>query len=106
VVSDPGWDALVELCRELAPVEVRRSRFADKPAIFLGRREVAHWEAMGQVDLRVTAAGWRRHAAEFGSDPCVVHDPRRRDWLDLRLSGAADVMRLRPLFETALRANA
>ncbi len=103
--TDQAWAAVLDLCRELGPVEVRRSRFAAKPALFLGRREFAHWEAPGRVDLRITAAGWRRHAPVFAADPSVEHDPRRRDWLDLRLSGTADVDRLRPLFETAVAAN-
>ena len=102
---DESWSAVVELCSQLGPVVVRRSRFAGKPALVLGRREFAHWEGPGRVDLRITAAGWRTHADVFGSDPCVSHDSARRDWLDLQLAGPVDVARLRPLFEAAVIAN-
>jgi hypothetical protein len=106
VEEDRTWSAVLALCEELAPVEVRRSRFAPKPAIFLGRREFAHWEGPGRVDLRVTSKAWRGLAAEFGGDPAVEHDPGRRDWVDLELRSDEDVHRLRPLFAAAVRANA
>jgi len=32
----------------------RRSRYADKPALFIGNREIAHSEAPGVIDLRIT----------------------------------------------------
>jgi hypothetical protein len=104
VEVDEIWSAVLDLCREHGPVVARRSRFADKPALFLGRREFAHWEGPGLVDLRITAAGWRRHADRFAGDPAVTRSSTRRDWIDLRLSGVDDVERLRPLFETAVGA--
>lgn len=103
---DETWSAVLDLCRQLGPVKVRRSRFADKPALFLGRREFVHWEGPGLVDLRISAAGWREHAAEFEADPAVTRSAARRDWIDLHLSSVADVDRLRPLFETAVLVNA
>jgi hypothetical protein len=102
---DELWAAVLDLCRRLGPVTVRRSRFADKPALVLGRREFAHWEGPGLVDLRITAAGWREQADKFAADPAVTRSAARRDWIDLRLSEVADVDRLRPLFETAVIAN-
>lgn len=73
--------------------------------MFVGRREFAHWEGPGRVDLRITASGWQRMAKRFGDDPAVTHITARRDWIDLQLSGLADVERLRPLFESAVAAN-
>lgn len=102
---DDTWLAVLELCRQLGPVRVQRSRFADKPALLLGRREFAHWEGPGLVDLRITAARWRHHADTFAADPAVTHSPTRRDWIDLHLSSVADIDRLRPLFEAAAIAN-
>jgi hypothetical protein len=102
---DEAWSAVLDLCRQLGPIMVRRSRFAAKPALFLGQREFVHWEGPGRVDLRIGAAGWRAHATEFASDPAVDHDAARRDWIALHLSSASDVDRLRPLFEAAVIAN-
>jgi hypothetical protein len=36
----------------------RRSRYGDKPALFTASREIAHMEAPGVIDLRITRAGW------------------------------------------------
>jgi Family of unknown function (DUF5519) len=105
MAHDPVWLAVVELCEELGPVEHRPSRWADKPALFLGRREIAHAEAPGWIDLRITVKGWRAQASAFTGDPAVRHDPRRRDWVELIPSTAHDVQRLRPLFEQAITAN-
>jgi hypothetical protein len=102
---DETWLAVVDLCCRLGPVTVRRSRFADKPALVLGRREFAHWEGPGLVDLRITAAGWRQRGGEFAADPAVTRSAARRDWIDLHVWNVAEVDRLRPLFETAVVAN-
>ncbi|MEP6526234.1 MAG: hypothetical protein ABJA86_03645 [Nocardioidaceae bacterium] len=52
--EDPIWQAFVDAMLELGPAEERRSRYADKPALFLLAREVAHCEGPGLIDLRVT----------------------------------------------------
>ncbi len=76
--DDLIWLAVVDLCEELGPVEHRASRWADKPALFLGRREVAHAEAPGRIDPRITAKGWRAQAAAFTGDPSIHHDQAAR----------------------------
>jgi len=84
----------------------RRSRYGDKPALFSGSREMAHCEASGVIDLRITRAGWLRVREEFGSDPAVRHDPARRDWIELHLSSVGDLDRLGGLLAVAVAANA
>ncbi len=37
-----------------------RSQYGDKPALFAGRREIAHLEPDGAVDLRITEPDGRR----------------------------------------------
>jgi hypothetical protein len=101
---DEVWGAVLDECRRLAPIEVRRSRFAPKPAIFLQGREIAHWDGPGAVDLRITRAGWLALRETFGDDPAVRHDAGRRDWIELRAT-PADVDRLLPLIAAAVAAN-
>lgn len=55
---DPLWNAFVEAMLRVGHAEERRSRFGDKPALFMGSREVAHLEAPGVIDLRISGAGW------------------------------------------------
>jgi Family of unknown function (DUF5519) len=104
--DDPVWDAFVTAMLAAGPAQERKSRFADKPALFAGRREIAHLEAPGVIDLRITRDGWSRVGAEFGRDPAVLRDPARRDWIELHLTSAGDVSRLAALLTTAMAANA
>jgi len=84
----------------------RRSRFGDKPALFSRRPEIAHCEAPGVIDLRITRTGWLRAWDEFGGDPAVRHDPARRDWIEFHLGSPADLERLGGLLAIAAVANA
>ena len=88
------------------PAVERRSRYGDKPALFAGGREIAHLEAPGVIDLRITRAGWARVREDFGRDAAVHHDPARRDWIELHLHSITDLDRLRHLLTTAMAANA
>ncbi len=88
------------------PVAERRSRYGDKPALFCASREIAHLEAPGAIDLRITRAGWSQVKDRFGADPAVRRDPSRRDWIELHLDSPADLGRLGGLLAVALAANA
>ncbi len=90
------WDAFVTAMLAAGPAQERPSRYGDKPALFAGRREIAHLEAPGVLDLRITRAGWSRLRADFGGDPAVRDDPGRRDWIELHLRSADDLGRARP----------
>jgi hypothetical protein len=71
--GDPCWEAFVCALLAVGHASERRSRYADKPALFIGKREIAHSEAPGVIDLRITRAGWLRARAEFGQDAAVQH---------------------------------
>ena len=86
--GDPRWEAFVTAMLAVGHATERRSRYGDKPALFSGRREIAHCEAPGVIDLRITWAGWLRARDEFGGDPAVRHDPARHDWIELQPSPA------------------
>jgi hypothetical protein len=102
---DLVWSAVLDVLRELAPVEVGVSRFGPKPAIRLYGREIAHWDGPGELDLRVTAAGWADVAGEFADDPGVTRERGRRDWIGLHPADEAEVARYRPLLEAAIAGN-
>jgi hypothetical protein len=104
--GDPLWDAFVDAILRAGHADERRSRFADKPALFVGSREIAHLEAPGVIDLRVTSAGWTQAKPRFGGDPAVHREPSRRDWIEIHLSSRADLDRLGDLLAIAIAANA
>jgi hypothetical protein len=104
--GDLLWDAIAALMLTAGAVQERDSRYGDKPALVAGNREIAHLEAPGVIDLRITRDGWSRVSADFGDDPAVRRDPGRRDWIELHLSSLEDLDRLAPLLRTAMAANA
>jgi Family of unknown function (DUF5519) len=103
--GDPLWDEFVTVMLAAGQVHERCSRYAGKPALFAGRREIAHLEAPGIIDLRITREGWARVSADFAGDGAVQRDRSRRDWIELRLRSTTDLGRLRPLLIAALAAN-
>jgi hypothetical protein len=104
--ADPVWEAFVVAMLTAGPARERPSRYGGKPALYTDKREIAHLEAPGVIDLRITRAGWSAVRAEFAGDQAVRHDPGRRDWIELHLTSPAEVSRLRKLLTTAMEANA
>lgn len=104
--GDPLWNAFVDAMLGFGHADERRSRFGDKPALFVASREIAHLEAPGAVDLRITSAGWTRAKSRYAGDPAVHRDPSRRDWIEIQLGSRADLGRLRDLLAIAMAANA
>jgi hypothetical protein len=103
--DDPVWEAFVALVLPLAAVQERRSRYSDKPALWLDHREIAHREAPGVIDLRITRSGWSEVSDSFRDDPAVSRDPGRRDWLELHLESAAQISGLTTLITIAVASN-
>lgn len=62
--GDVLWDRFVTVMLAAGPAQERGSRYGDKPTLFAGHREIAHLEAPGVIDLRITRAGWSRVGAD------------------------------------------
>lgn len=99
------WDVFVDAMLAAGHASEGRSRYGDKPALFAGRREIAHLEPDGSIDLRITRAGWTHARQDFAADPAVVRDSARRDWIELRPRQPSDLDRLAPLLAIAAAAN-
>ena len=106
VDSDGVWDAFVDVMLAAGHVREARSRYGDKPALFAGSREIAHLEADGAIDVRITRAGWARAREDFAAAPAVLRDPGRRDWIELRPKRASALARLASLLAIVAAANA
>jgi hypothetical protein len=103
--GDPLWNAFIDAMLGAGHADERQSRFGDKPALFVDRREIAHLEAPGVIDLRITSAGWTQAKARYGGDPAVHREPSRRDWIEIHLSSHTDLGRLGDLLAIAMTAN-
>ncbi len=99
------WDAFVTAMLSAGPAEERRSRYGNKPALAIAGREVAHLEAPGVIDLRITRKGWSQAAEEYGRDAAVRRDPSRRDWIELHLRSEADLGRFNHLLVLVVANN-
>jgi hypothetical protein len=103
--DDLRWDAFVTAMLAAGPVLERSSSYGDKPALFLDGREVAHLEAPGVIDLRISRKGWLQARDGYRDDPAVRRDPSRRDWIELHLRSPADLNHLAGLLAIAIAAN-
>lgn len=103
--DDLHWEAFVNAMLTAGAAYERRSRYGDKPALFIERREIAHLEAPGVIDLRITRRGWAQVRDDYNDDPAVRHDPSRRDWIELHLHAAADLPHLTRLLAVAAAEN-
>jgi Family of unknown function (DUF5519) len=103
--DDSRWDAFVSAMLAAGLVQERSSRYGDKPALFLDGREIAHLEAPGVIDLRISSKGWLQAREGYSDDPVVRRDPSRRDWMELHLRSPADLGHLASLLAIAIAAN-
>jgi Family of unknown function (DUF5519) len=103
---DLCWDAFVTAMLAAGPAYEHRSRYGEKPALFIEGREIAHQEAPGIIDLRITRQGWSRARDDYADDPAVRRDPSRRDWIELHLNSPTDLGRLTGLLVIAATENA
>jgi hypothetical protein len=104
--DDLLWNAFVNAMLAAGPADERRSRYGEKPALYVRDREVAHLEAPGVIDLRITRQGWSLVKAQYADDPAVCRGRSRRDWIELHLSSLGDLDRLSTLVDTAMAENA
>lgn len=102
---DETWEAFVDLILHMGSVHEATSRYGDKPAICLGSREIAHSEAPGLIDLRITGHTWARLRADYLGDCAVTARTGRKDWIELTIHAPSELDRLSPLIAAAVAAN-
>ena len=90
---------------DLHAVDQRPSRFADKPAFFVGRREIAHFHGNNAIDLRLTRARIGALKAELQEDSRVELRPSASDWVEFTFRRKQDLDRAVELVELAVEAN-
>jgi hypothetical protein len=80
------------------------SRYKDSPAFWVNGMEIAHFESATALDVRLTRAVIRDHRATLKAEPAVELRPSTSDWITVRTSDAALVLRLIELAAAAHRA--
>jgi hypothetical protein len=69
---DPFWEAFVTAMLATGSAHEQPSRYGNKPALYIQSREVAHLEAPGIIDLRITRQGWALVKGEYANHPAIV----------------------------------
>lgn len=96
---------LFESCSGLDGVQIGEGAFAPGPALWVGTREVAHVDADGSLDVRLTRQVISRRRAELRADQRVSMRPSTSDWIEIRVGGGEDIGVARSLIEDAIAAN-
>lgn len=96
----------IERCCELADgTAVGDGAFAAGPALWVGRREVAHFDDEHRVDVRLTKSVIRRRLSELKGDQRVSLRRSMSDWLELTIESDDDVQWATSMVLDAVAAN-
>jgi hypothetical protein len=101
-------DELIERLAELPGAVLGEGAFAPGPAIWAGRREVAHFDRDGMLEVRLTKGVIRARRVQLRADPRVRLRAGASDWIavDLEAGDPTDASEVAAaLIEDALAAN-
>ena len=99
-------DSLRHALASIPGVEEKPSRFNGRPALWVGRTEVAHFDEADVMDIRLTARLIRARRSELRSNPSVTLRPSTSaDWLEVYLGCPEDERLCIELVEAAALAN-
>ncbi len=97
---------LFKRLREIPGAVVGEGAFAPGEAIWVGRREVAHVDADGTLDVRLTKAVIRARRDELRRDPRLRFRAGQSDWIEVDFANQGDIDFAVDLVEDAIAANA
>lgn len=96
---------LLKRLGELPGGSVGQSSFSSGPALWVGKREVAHLDDPQTLDIRLTKEVIRSRRSSLSSDGRIVLRPNSSDWLEVRIESEADMEFALSLAEDAIAAN-
>lgn len=79
--------------------------FGDGPALWVGTREIAHFDDERTLDIRLTKAEIRRRRDELKADERVTLRRNSSDWLEVRVDSDADTEWAGSIVVAAIEAN-
>ena len=90
-VSDWREAFFERCCEESDGATIGEGAFGAGPALWVGKREVAHFDAECTLDVRLTKTEIRRRRDELNADARVTLRGNSSDWLELRVASDEDV---------------
>lgn len=87
-----NWhEAFLEQCGESCEgTAVGEGAFEPGPALWLGKRDIAHFDDERTLDVRLTKAEIRRRRVELEQDERVTLRPKASDWVELTIASEDD----------------
>jgi hypothetical protein len=82
---------LLERIRAIPGVAIGEGAFAPGDAVWVGRREVAHFDADDALDVRLTKAVIHARRDELRANPQVSLRPGTSDWIEVRVATPDDL---------------
>lgn len=104
-MSDWQHDFLESCCEVIDGVTLGDGAFSPGPALWVGRREVAHFDDDRALDLRLTRARIREARPTLREDPRVELRPNQSDWLEISIASEKDLDWARVMVADAVDAN-
>jgi len=97
------YDSVLKILQSIPGVEVRQSRFGKedgKPiAVYVGKREFAHFHGRKSIDIRLTSKEIRRNKEVLQGLQC------RKDWVEVPLDGPNNQKLIEKILSLAYQAN-
>jgi Family of unknown function (DUF5519) len=103
-VSD--WTAtIIDRCADLAHASIGEGAFGPGPAVWVGKREVAHLDDESTVDVRLTKSVIRARRSQLAADDRVRVRSAGSDWIEVRIAKSTDTDFAIALIRDAIEAN-
>jgi len=104
-VDDAHRVDFLERCAETPGASLGEGAFSAGPAIWVGKREVAHFDGSDAVDVRLTRSVIRERRDELRGDERIELRSRSSDWLRVSARTPSELHHACALIQAAVAAN-
>jgi Family of unknown function (DUF5519) len=101
----PYQESFIHRCAGLDDAVIGEGAFGPGPAVWVGKREIAHFDNKLTVDVRLTKSVIRARRSELAADGRVKLRSNSSHWLEVGITSAADVDFALLLVRDAVTAN-
>lgn len=84
-------NTFLDRCAELDHAAISEGAFGAGAAVWVGKREIAHFDDESTLDVRLTKPVIRARRSELRLDSRVRLRSSSSDWLEVRLSGGTEI---------------
>jgi hypothetical protein len=97
-------DELIEHFRRVDGAVIAEGAFSPGPALWVGKREIAHFDGVQTLDVRLTRSNIASRRSELRANNRIVLRPGS-DWLEVKIESPGDVELAISLVKEAVAAN-